>query len=1336
MLLHRAFLGCLIGLASCVLAQLVDIESTWLTERAFGGDFMAGRPVQVKFSPCSAHTFLVGKDGGVVYFEGLGDELLENDGNQQDLFRINDDVQSFWDHGLFAMEFHPDFPAQPYLYIWFSGEYNMYWDRVGIPPGFNDQGQEALPWNDQCPATNIFDGSEFCTTRARLERLTLDVAVAGDGTCESFAYNQADPANRVLLMEDWCMGGITHHNGDIRFYDDGRLLLTAGDGGQYAATDYGLPGQDECFDASGEKQPIWPQGKFRSLRDDFVHGKLLAIHPEAVLKDELLGPGDYDVLAKGLRNPYRLTVDERTGDIYIGDVGSVIKEEINRVHITDLEAGNIVNFGWPCIEGINGEPNDGDRQWIDDICDPDTMLCDLCEAIYPCAFNQPGVGGCDPLYRPPVFSYRGDPIDNAYPNICDSSSVATTGLTFFEGGAFGDEGEALLPYNLIAADIGHACMWYFENLPDGRPNFQAPHLLTWNHAPSSLIQGPDGYLYSTEINAVFRSSVVSKAPPRVEWAMLVDGVMECMEPCMVADAPAAVTFDASASAPGQGSGTDIIQYQWDYGDGVQENTDGPVTAHEYADVGVYSITLTVVDNNEKATTDAKVLLIGASLDVAFTPGSGAWSVSDEIAFALTATGFGDTLDVQGWTLAIAHCVYNECSDQDDCHLHTGTLSSAGPDGGSFTAVSHELPSFMELTGSFLVNGVAFQQKWATASLTVEVTQLSMPASSFLLTSGQGEECVTPCDLEVMSGRTMDFVAPTYQAAVGTMYKFQGWEVTIGGGGEMAVSEKNLIAVTLGADTSLTAVYEPSAPTENDVDPPLLLGASGFHKHLELHWQISPATRQQCDEVVAFITPEVAGEGLVQTGAVTSATNNRITILVPPEEAEYMVQVACLSTELDEITALSPPLQVTSSADPALECYDEPGAYMGSPWLIPQSGAIDFEFYDKGGEGLSYHDSFPVNQAGAQIRGETGVDIAPCIECSGGHSVEWALAGEWLEFTVQIAYPGLYTFTVDCAAPGGDDKQKGVYFMLDQPCDEDEAIAVVEEEGGTGGWGVYATMGLMGVPLPAGQHALRACIMYDDVNFDSFMITAETPAPPTAAPTPAPTPAPRRPRDPAPDIVVPPPDSEAIIGGDGSVSIDGDSSSDGSTGRGIGRGGGTRIGRRNSKRKADRIIGGVLSAVAAALFLLALLLCLSKKRKREALVKRRARHDPTAAAAARNIREAAGPPQEPAWARVKSKTAAVGAWAAAGAVAAGSSARAGAAAVGSTVADRVKSNRRSWPVVETPPSLQGRSSPQPALPLQATDAPPPLPPRPATAPAPLPPVLDPDMPPAPSLTLRK
>lgn len=66
------------------------------------------------------------------------------------------------------------------------------------------------------------------------------------------------------------------------------------------------------------------------------------------------------VLAKGLRNPWGVSVDPRTSDIWLGDVGDQRAEEINRIPGATL-GDPVVNFGWPYLEGslpkVEGMPD-------------------------------------------------------------------------------------------------------------------------------------------------------------------------------------------------------------------------------------------------------------------------------------------------------------------------------------------------------------------------------------------------------------------------------------------------------------------------------------------------------------------------------------------------------------------------------------------------------------------------------------------------------------------------------------------------------------------------------------------------------------------------------------------------------------------------------------------------------------------------------------------------------------------------------------------------------------------------------------------------------------------
>ncbi len=106
-----------------------------------------------------------------------------------------------------------------------------------------------------------------------------------------------------------------HNGGLVLFGPDGRLYVGMGDGG-----------------SGGD-----PENRAQDLSDRL--GKLLALDVGA--------PGaDWEIVAYGLRNPWRFTFDE--GELYIGDVGQSEFEEIDAVR---WPAGGLLNFGWPIFEG-------------------------------------------------------------------------------------------------------------------------------------------------------------------------------------------------------------------------------------------------------------------------------------------------------------------------------------------------------------------------------------------------------------------------------------------------------------------------------------------------------------------------------------------------------------------------------------------------------------------------------------------------------------------------------------------------------------------------------------------------------------------------------------------------------------------------------------------------------------------------------------------------------------------------------------------------------------------------------------------------------------------------
>jgi len=91
---------------------------------------------------------------------------------------------------------------------------------------------------------------------------------------------------------------------------------------------------------------------------------------------------------------------------------------------------------------------------------------------------------------------------------------------------------------------------------------------------------------------------------------------------------------------------------------------------------------------------------------------------------------------------------------------------------------------------------------------------------------------------------------------------------------------------------------------------------------------------------------------------------------------------------------------------------------GATSMVP--GSIEAENYDVGGEGLTYHDSDARNSGGAW-RTASGVDIAPA---AGGYLVTDIDAGEWLEYSMDVAEEGRYRIRSYVSSASGS----GLYYF--------------------------------------------------------------------------------------------------------------------------------------------------------------------------------------------------------------------------------------------------------------------------------------------------------------------
>jgi hypothetical protein len=139
---------------------------------------------------------------------------------------------------------------------------------------------------------------------------------------------------------------------------------------------------------------------------------------------------------------------------------------------------------------------------------------------------------------------------------------------------------------------------------------------------------------------------------------------------------------------------------------------------------------------------------------------------------------------------------------------------------------------------------------------------------------------------------------------------------------------------------------------------------------------------------------------------------------------------------------------------------------GKAQAIP--GTIEAEHFDDGAEGASHHDLDAENQ-GAPYR-KTSVDVEARPDAENGHGVGWTRAGEWLNYTVEVAADGSYSIEIPVASDG-----KGGTFHFEVGGKD---VTGPIHAPNTGSWGKLKLVTVKGVKLQRGVQTLRLVLDQD------------------------------------------------------------------------------------------------------------------------------------------------------------------------------------------------------------------------------------------------------------------
>jgi len=172
---------------------------------------------------------------------------------------------------------------------------------------------------------------------------------AGDTVLSRFKVSDdpdvADPTSEQVVLTV-AQPFENHNGGRLQFGPDGMLYLGLGDGG--AANDPGQRAQDGST----------LLGKLIRIDVNPNHGTY-AIPPDnpfvgnSAVKDE--------IWALGLRNPWKISFDTMTGDLFIADVGQNQREEVS---FQPANSNGGENYGWDIMEGTRCIPGNCDASLI------------------------------------------------------------------------------------------------------------------------------------------------------------------------------------------------------------------------------------------------------------------------------------------------------------------------------------------------------------------------------------------------------------------------------------------------------------------------------------------------------------------------------------------------------------------------------------------------------------------------------------------------------------------------------------------------------------------------------------------------------------------------------------------------------------------------------------------------------------------------------------------------------------------------------------------------------------------------------------------------------------
>ena len=395
-----------------------------------------------------------------------------------------------------------------------------------------------------------------------------------------------------------------HTGGSIAFDSNGLLYVSAGDN----STPFNQP--DETYTLQGyaplDDRPGFEQydAARSSGNTNDLRGKILRIKvnedgsysiPEGNLFPEGMENTKPEIYVQGNRNPYRISVDKKTGFLYWGEVGPDARandfgvrgskgyDEVNQAK----KAGN---FGWPFFVG-NNYPYTAfnfDAGESGDTFDPSRPINN----------SRNNTGRTELPEAQPAFIYYPYDVSEEYPQVGTGGRNAMAGPVYYsdmypEGGGLPDYYDGkLFIYDWIRGWIKVVTM--DEN---GDYVKMEPFMDEVRH--NSLIDlelGPDGKLYLLEYGKGWFSANDDAAISIINYN---PGNRAPVIASIATDKTSGnLPLEVKITASVKDAENDALTYLWDLGNGQTMETNSPELTYTYEEAGDYDISVNVTDSGD------------------------------------------------------------------------------------------------------------------------------------------------------------------------------------------------------------------------------------------------------------------------------------------------------------------------------------------------------------------------------------------------------------------------------------------------------------------------------------------------------------------------------------------------------------------------------------------------------------------------------------------------------------------------------------------------------------------------------------------------------------------